>query len=191
MKKQILLPLAFVAFSLGSVACGGSSQQASADSIQQAQLDSIQAQRTADSLAQVAAADSIARAERTAAEIELITKLYNSKLVEMPQELSAKKELSQYCTESLLDELKALYKKNPELMDGDPTNGYATYAFTAGEGRGYDAPDYRPVQISVEPSGEHTYIVSYKHLGRKRQTELQLTSDGADIKIERIIKRAW
>lgn len=191
MKKQILLSMAFVPVFLASVACHGNSEQNAADSICQSPQDSLQVQSSVDSLALQASNDSVVRAERTAAEIELITKFYNSKLIEQVQELRSKKELSVYCSDGLLEELRRLYKSNPDLMDGDPTDAYATYAFTGGVSNGYDAPDYRPIQVNVEPSGEHTYVVSYKHMGKRSNTELKMTSDGSTVKIDRIVKRAW
>lgn len=79
------------------------------------------------------------------------------------------------------------------MMEGDLTEAYATYAFTGGDPSEADdnEPDWRPLQLSVMPSGAHQYLVSYQHPGRKHQTELQMTSADSVVKTDRILKRAW
>lgn len=185
MKKPIPRLLAFVAISLASVACQGNSQQA--------QQDSLKAPSPIDSSAKVDAADSLARATRTATEIQLITAFYSSELVAWAISLEDKEKLRPYCTDRLLDELEALYKENPDILEGDLTEAYATYAFTGGDPSEADdsEPDWRPIQLRVMSSGAHRYLVSYQHLGRKCQTELQMTSEDLEVKIDRILKRAW
>ena len=189
MKRQLFTSFVLCSMALVGVSCSGKASQDGADSTNQQPLDSMLAQRKADSLAQVAMADSVARAERMTAEIDLIKKLYSSPLIEMHQELSKKKELSAFCSPRMLDELKALYKKSDDIMMGDPAEGYLTTAFTSGDPSGYDG-SFACTIISVEPSGEHSYVVTYKHLGRKCQTELQMTSDDSEVKVDHILKRA-
>lgn len=190
MKRQLFTSFVLCSMALVGVSCSGKASQDGADSTNQQQLDSMLAQRKVDSLAQVAMADSVARAERMAAEIDLIKKLYASPLLEMHQGLEKKKELSAFCSPRMLDELKALYKKSDEIMLGDPSEGYLTEAFTGGSSSGYDG-SFACKIISIDPSGDHSYIVTYKHLGRKRQTELQMTTDKSEIKVDHILKRAW
>lgn len=197
MRQKFLSPLLALAMSLGAVACSGNSHGATADSTladtdsTPADASSPVAEPSADSLAALEAqrADSVAQAQRTQAEIDVITQLYASPLLEYRQGLSAGKKLSRYCSPKMLSQLKQLYKQGDEIMLGDPAEGYLTEAFTSGNPNGYDG-DHRIKLISVDPLGDHRYAVTYRHLGGKHTTQLQMTTDENEPKVDKIIKRA-